>query len=136
MDGSQTREVNQEEILNLETYSLIWLDETVNKLRENLQDQQRLRASINRLLTFEDYQLCLQCIQSLSRYDRIILIVNRQLGKQLIPQIVSLQQIISIYIYDTDKQHTERWVQNFSKIKGVFDQLNELINRVQTDQTH
>ncbi|CAF1468503.1 unnamed protein product [Adineta steineri] len=136
MGGSQTREVEQEEILNLETYSLIWLDETVNKLRENLQGQQRLRASINRLLTFEDYQLCLQCIQSLSRYDRIIIIVNGQLGKQHIPQIASIQQIISIYIYDTDKQNTERWTQNFSKIKGVFDRLNELINRIQTDQTH
>ncbi|UJR32366.1 hypothetical protein I4U23_019828 [Adineta vaga] len=35
-----------------------------------------------------------------------------------------------------DKQINEEWTQHFSKVKGVFTRLNDLIERIQSDQLH
>jgi tetratricopeptide (TPR) repeat protein len=120
---------------NLETYSLIWLDNLVNSLEENIQAQQKLRTSINHLLAFENHQACLEYIHSLPKDDRIVLIVSGKLGRIIVSQIVHLRQIISIYVYCQDKQKNTQWAQYFSKVKGVFVQLDELIHQIQADQT-
>ena len=101
---------------NLETYCLIWVDNSVNNSKENLDAQQQLRTSINHLLTFEDDQQCLQHINSLPKDDRVVLIVSGRLGRILVPQIVQFRQIISIYIYCLDKKANQQWSQHFSKV--------------------
>jgi len=100
---------------NLETYSLIWLDSSVNSSQGKLDAQQKLRKLNNHLLTFENDQQCLQHLQLLSEDDRVILIVSGKLGRILVPQIVSLRQIISIYVYCIDKNANEQWSQQFFK---------------------
>ena len=87
----------------------------MNNSQENIQAQQQLRTSINHLLTFEDDQQCLQYIQSLPKDDRIVLIVSGRLGQIIVPQIVHLRQIISIYVYCMDKKANEQWAQHFLK---------------------
>jgi hypothetical protein len=71
---------------NLETYCLIWLDTSVNELPENIRAQKELRKSINHLITFENDQQCLEYIESLSKDDRIILIVNGRFGHIIVPK--------------------------------------------------
>ncbi len=93
---------------NLETYCLIWLDASVNGSQENIQAQQQLRSSINYLLTFQDDQQYLQYIDSVPKDDRIVLIVSGRLGRIIVPQIVQLRQIISIYVYCMDKKANEQ----------------------------
>ncbi|CAF3132461.1 unnamed protein product [Rotaria sp. Silwood2] len=119
---------------NLETYCLIWLDSSVNKSKENIYAQQILRTSINHLLTFEDDELCLQYIDGLSNDDRVVLIVSGRLGQTIVPQVAFLRNIVSIYVYCMDKQANEQWTQHFSKVKGVIVRLNELVERIQSDQ--
>jgi len=96
-----------QEIENLETFYLIWLGNSLNN-----EFQQQLRTIINYLLIFEDEQQCLKYIQSLSKYDRVILIVKEKLSQQ----IVHLRQIISIYVYSNEKKINEQWVKNFKKV--------------------
>lgn len=100
-----------QEIENLETLYLIWLSNSIN-----IEIQQQLRTIINYFLPFEDKKQCLQYIQSLSKDDRIILIINGKYGQQIIPQIVHLQQIISIYVCSHDKKSTEHWTKKFKKV--------------------
>ncbi len=101
---------------NLETYCLVWVDASVNSSPENLQAQQQLRISINHLLTFEDDHQCLQYIHSVSKDDRIVLIVSGKLGRIIVPQITQLRQIISIYVYCMDKKANEQWAQHYPKV--------------------
>jgi len=110
---------------NLETYCLIWLDSSVNSSQENIQAQQQLRTSINHLLTFEDHQQCLQHIHSVPKDDRIVLIVSGKLGQIIVPRIVQLRKIISIYVYCMDKKVNEQWAQHFSKVSIHFYALNQ-----------
>jgi hypothetical protein len=101
---------------NLETYFLIWLDAEVNCSKENVEAQQQLRTSINHLTTFDDDNECEEYIRSISKHDRIILIVSGQLGQKLIPRIHQLQQIFAIYVYCMNKMPNEHWTQEFSKV--------------------
>jgi len=101
---------------NLETYGLIWLDASVNSSQENIQAQQQLRTSINHLLTFEDDEQYLQYSQSVPKDDHIVLIVSRKLGRIIVPQIIQLRQIITIYVYYIDKKANQQWAQHFSKV--------------------
>jgi len=96
---------------NFETYSLIWLDS-----QENLQAQKQLRSSINHLITFEDDQLCLKYIQSLTKHDRVVFIISGTFGQTFVPKIVPLLQITSIYVYCFNKQTHQQWVKQYPKV--------------------
>ncbi len=108
---------------NLETYSLVWLDASVNSSKENIAAQKQLRASINHLLTFENEQQGLEYIHSLPKDDRTVLIVSGKLGRIIVPKIVQLRQIISIYVYCMDKKANEQWASQFSKVSFDLSSL-------------
>ncbi len=101
---------------NLETYSLIWLDATVNISKENIRAQQQLRTSINHLRIFEDDNECEEYIRSIPKEDRIVLIVSGGLGQKIVPHIHQLRQVFSIYVYCMNKKKNQQWAQQFSKV--------------------
>ena len=115
---------------NLETYSLIWLDTSVNASHENIEAQKQLRTSINYLVTFEDDQKCLQHIESACKDDRIIFIVSGKLGQSIVPKIVKYRQLVSIYVYCMNKTANEQWAKPFKKVSSVFSciRIFDLIN--------
>jgi hypothetical protein len=113
-----------QEIENLETFYLIWLGNSIKQ-----EFQQQLRIIINYLSVFKDTQQCLQYLQSLSKDDRVILIVKGKLGQQIVPDIVHLRQIISIYVYCNDKKTNEQWAKNFKKVNHSFLSMFRIVFR-------
>ncbi len=101
---------------NLETFSLIWLDASVNNSKENIDAQQQLRTSIHFLKTFDDGDKCEEYIRSVSKDDRIVLIISGHFGHIIVPRIHSLRQISSIYVYCKDKKIHEAWANQFKKV--------------------
>jgi hypothetical protein len=101
---------------NLETYCLIWLDASVNSSQQNIDAQKQLRASINHLLTFKDVDGCFECISSVPKDDRIVLIVSGKLGRIIVPKIIQFRQVISIYVYCMNKIANEEWAKDFPKV--------------------
>jgi hypothetical protein len=112
---------------NLETFSLVWLDSTINNSQENLNTQRRLRTIINHLLTFEDCTSCEDYIRSVSNHDRIVIIVSGLSGRQLVPRIHHLGQVCSIYVYCMDRKTNEQWTKNFTKVNFKKKQLIKLV---------
>jgi hypothetical protein len=100
---------------NFETYSLLWLDGSINS-PENLNAQEQLRLSINYLQTFDKFDDCEKYIRSVSIHDRIVLIVSGQFGQHLVPKIHRLHQVFSIYIYCANKQFHQQWSQQYTKV--------------------
>ncbi len=105
---------------NLETFSLLWLDASVNSSEENRCAQKHLRSTINYLKTFEDAKQCQEYIEKISSYDRLILIVSGQLGQEIVPHIHHFRQVSSIYVYCRDKQRNEQWAKNFPKVTKFY----------------
>jgi len=104
---------------NLETFSLVWLDVSINNSEENLDTQRQLRTIINHLRTFEDSHDCEDYIRSVSNHDRIVIIVSGLSGRQLVPRIHYLLQVCSIYVYCMDRKTNEEWTKNFTKVNKI-----------------
>jgi hypothetical protein len=101
---------------NFEVYSLVWLDSAVNKAKEYIEAQKKLRKLINYLKTFDDVDQCELYTRSVSQGDRIIFITTNKLGQEFVPRIHSLGQIFTIYIYCPDNKQSNDWTKKFDKV--------------------
>jgi hypothetical protein len=116
-----------EEVPNLETYTLIWLDKSADELQESMQAQQYFRMAINYLKIFKESDACIKYIQSIPQDDHVIMIVSGRLGQEIVPRIHQLRQVSAIYVYCMSKQKNEQWARPFTKVSLSIDRkfLNE-----------
>lgn len=101
---------------NLETFSLLWLDENVNSTEQNINAQKKLKTVMNQLKTFENTQVYQQYIQQNTSTNSIVLIVSGKCGRELIPTIHELSQLNAIYVYCMDIKSNEVWTKNYRKV--------------------
>ncbi|CAF4613626.1 unnamed protein product [Rotaria socialis] len=118
---------------NVEIFSLIWLDQYVES--QYIQNaENKLRSNINLIKKFLDVKKCQQYVEDLSPADRVVMIVSGGLGQQIVPSIHKLRQVISIYVYCMNKERNKRWSKYFTKVKGVINELDELVSQINTDR--
>ena len=120
--------------VNFETASLLWLDASANKSKENLETAHKLRSIIPHLQIFETTNDCEEYIRQSSTHDRLIIIVSGRLGQEILPQIHSYRQILSIYVYCMNKRANEEWAKHFTKIKNVINKPDKLLHQIRSDQ--
>jgi hypothetical protein len=101
---------------NLETYTLLWLDGDINK-KDNVHTQGQLKRVINQFKAFDNVGECENYIE-VKNDQKIILIISGGLGRQLVPKLHSLQQIVAIYIYCMNKEVNEQWSKNYGKVSN------------------
>ncbi|CAF4940366.1 unnamed protein product, partial [Rotaria socialis] len=109
-----------------------WLDANSNA-KDTRDTEQKLRSIINHLKKFQDVKQCQKFIEERSKNDRISIIVSGQFGREIVPAIHKLRQIISIYVYCFDIVLNKQWADKFSKIKAVVNKLDDLITRIKAD---
>ncbi|CAF4641485.1 unnamed protein product, partial [Rotaria sp. Silwood2] len=110
----------EEEDKNFETFALAWCDANVNKSKDNLRIQMKLRETVNFIRTFDDSVSCELWLKRrrANSGDKIILITSGRLGRELVPKVHDLSQLVSIYIFCTDKCSNENWSKTFQKVRG------------------
>jgi hypothetical protein len=115
----RTPETAYEEDKNFETFALVWCDVNVNKSEDNLRTQMKLRETVNFLRTFDGSVSCELWLQrrQANSGDKIILITSGRLGRELVPKVHDLPQLVSIYIFCTDKFSNEIWSKTFQKVR-------------------
>ncbi|CAF4104052.1 unnamed protein product, partial [Adineta steineri] len=112
---------------HLGKFSLIWLDQNANLSKDI---EQRLRSIINHLKQFQDIEQCHQYIEQSLEQNRLILIVNDEFGKIIIPHIHYIDKLLSIYVYYSDNNIDKQWSSKFQKIKSVVVHIDELISEI------
>ncbi|CAF0853694.1 unnamed protein product [Adineta steineri] len=116
----------------LEIFSLIWLDANIN-VKDTRDTEMKLRFIINHIKKFKDVKQCQHYIEQTSQKDRLILIVSGRFGRELVPYIHQLRQVISIYVYCMDKNSNEQWALKFVKVISVVVDLDELVSQITRD---
>ncbi|CAF3593551.1 unnamed protein product [Rotaria socialis] len=103
---------------------LIWLDANIN---DNNADSQntitQLRQVINTIEAFDDGENCIQFLEEI-RDEKACMIISGSLGRHIVPRVHDMSQVDSIFIFCSNKRYHERWVTNWSKVKGVFTDIN------------
>ncbi|CAF2228318.1 unnamed protein product [Rotaria magnacalcarata] len=117
---------------NFDIFSLIWLDGNTNA-KEVRDTEQKLRSIINQVQKFADIEPCQKYIKERSTKERLIIIVSGRLGREIVPSIHNLRQVISIYVYCLDKEGNEKWSSQYKKVKAVVVKLDELLCRIKDD---
>lgn len=101
---------------NLEIFSIIWLENRLNRSNKFISLQKQLRTIINFFKIFQNENDCEEYIKQISKTEYIILIINDQFGEKIISRIHHLQQIFSIYIYSSNKNIDQPWINQFIKV--------------------
>ena len=82
---NETQATSQPNNSNLESHTLLWLDQNVNSTDDNRETQQKLRQVINHLQTFSDSNQCEEYIRQISK-EKVVLIVSGSLGYEVVPR--------------------------------------------------
>ncbi|CAF1364228.1 unnamed protein product [Adineta steineri] len=118
--------------MRLEIFCLLWLDAS-STTKEGRDTEPKLRSIINHLKKFHDPAQCQKYIHERSTKERVVMIVSGRFGREIVPSIHHLRQVISIYVYCMDKEGNEKWARNYKKIKAVVTDLDELVSRIKVD---
>jgi hypothetical protein len=104
------------EMDNLETFTLIWLTSEENVAEDFHEVEEQFRAIINYLVVFHDYQQCLQYIQTRTKHDRLIAIVDMKWTREILHHIIHLEHLLSIYVYTDKTKNVEHDLNNVGKV--------------------
>jgi hypothetical protein len=102
---------------NAENFVLMWIDAAVNSNEENLNAQKNLAKIHDQFNTFESVDECENAIQQLSKTSRAIIIVSGGFGRELLPRIHELEQVLAIYVFCMDQAKYLEWARQFNKVK-------------------
>lgn len=108
---------------HLETFSLLWIKDEVSKTEKSHNNEQKLRTIINHLKIFDSTDECHQYIQSRSKEDRFLLIINDRFDRELISTIHDNYQVSSIYIYCSNENKIKQWSKGFSKVRHCLEYI-------------
>ena len=111
------------EEFNLQSLSLVWLDDSIKDSNKDDHHQAKLRTGINSIQSFTDPRKCKQYIKSLSTDDQIVFLVNNQLAQRIVERIHRYRQVFSIYIHIKNQSDNEQWTHKFAKVSKTFSQI-------------
>lgn len=94
-------------------YGIYWLD-------LNAKDDVHLQSQLNQLadnqLTVFDNPIdCSERIQSLANGKRVILVISDQFGRELVPTVDDLPQVIAIFVYCPNRDSHLQWAKRYKK---------------------
>lgn len=104
---------------NYESYSCFWLDRDVNITEENCETQQKIREVINHLIIYSDLRSCESKIREIKN-EKIIFIVSGSYGKEIIPRIHNLPQLLRCYVYCSNLEENRKWANGYNKVNDRF----------------
>jgi len=113
--SSSTSIFTIDKTVNLETFSLLWLDANVHKTDDNIKSQRKLREAINFLQIFDQVDQCEENIRKIE-YEKVVFIVSGRLGREIVPRLHDLPQLNSVYVYCLDRIGNKQWADKYSKV--------------------
>lgn len=130
-ESRSTTNIRQSRKRITQNYLLIWIDGSIDE--ESKDDQEtlvQLKSVINNV------NLCTQPdqrIDLLNQVDneRVFVVISGYLGQYLIPEIHDISQLDTIYIFCGNKSRHHEWVKNWTKIKGVYTNINDICQNLQ-----
>ena len=113
-------------VSNLESFTCLWLDQSVNSTKDNRDTQRELRQVINHLRTYDNANECEQYIRKITQ-EKIILIVSGFLGRQIVPRLHDLPQFVACYVFCQDKKANEEWATQYQKVRNYLKHRSYII---------
>ncbi len=116
---------------NMPNWIFVWLDANIDETNDpDCQNTlTELRQVVNTINIFVDTNQCMNFLMN-NHHAKILMIVSGSIGKNIVPLVHNISQLISIYIFCGDQSKHEHWVKKWSKIKGVFTEISPICNEL------
>ena len=120
---------------NKENITLIWFQSVPDQASEVEQIKTQLRTVHDFLICSSDIDDCIAHVQSIKE-ERIFLITTVSNAYQLLPKIINLRQLDSVFLFPENPEECVRLYEDFSKVVGVFDHIDALISSIKENTRH
>jgi tetratricopeptide (TPR) repeat protein len=123
--ASQIR-VNKNHRSIVQNFILLWLDLNINESDATFDYAiTQLRAVINTINIYSDADECIDVLTELKE-EKVFMIMSSAFGQQIIPLIHDISQLYCIYILCDDSCKHEIWMNEWTKLNGVFTQIESI----------
>jgi tetratricopeptide (TPR) repeat protein len=111
----------------------IWLDSKIETHRQNRDTKTLIRQIVKgRLQTFTEPDPCIDYISELTS-QKVLLIISNTFGQHVVPLILEMPQIQTIYIYCSSRQNAEAWSKEYLKVSGIFTDKKVILSKICDD---
>ena len=122
------RRTEAEEII--QNFVLIWLDEKIEESdNDYLNSIKKLRQTVKTIEIFHNTNECIDYMTKLKNV-KSFLICSGSSCESAVPRIHNIDQIYVIYVFCRKKSKYEEWAKDWSKIKGVFVDIDSICGSV------
>jgi tetratricopeptide (TPR) repeat protein len=122
-DVSSTNEIVHRRVQNV---LLVWLDNNIDNNSDDCQNTiTQLRSVMNEINTFTDGEQCIQFIEKTTD-NKMCMLISGALGQTIVPHVHGMSQMDSIFIFCGNQKLHQEWIRDWSKIKGVFTEINPI----------
>ncbi|CAF1306253.1 unnamed protein product [Didymodactylos carnosus] len=111
----------------VQNFLVVWLNENIDE--ENNIDCQniiiKLREVVNAVNIFTNIEECVTFISDI-RVEKVFVILSGAFDQIAVPMIHDMIQISTIYIFCENKARNQEWVDQWSKIEGIFTNIQPI----------
>jgi hypothetical protein len=120
---------------NKENVTIIFFDPIMSTSDDAETIKEELWVVNNYILFFTDIDSGISYIRSINK-EKIFLVTSGNNAFKLLPDIIDLSQLDSIFIFPENRTEFNRLLDDYSKIVDIFDNLNDLIASIKENIKH
>jgi hypothetical protein len=108
----------------VQNFHLVWVDGSIDEVNSDdcRNSITKLRQVVNTVNTFTDVDECVDFINSIEK-ERAFIIFSGFFGQTTVPVVHDKPQVSTIFIFCGNKARHEKWVKEWSKVKGVYTDI-------------
>ena len=115
----------------LHSFVVVWVDGTIMESDKDFQRTlSQLLNAVHDVTIFTQLDKCVDFLQEVQT-EEVFVIASGYLGKQLVPQIHSMIQLNTVYIFCGNQTTHEQWAKEWPKIKGVYTSIQPICEVLQ-----
>jgi tetratricopeptide (TPR) repeat protein len=118
----------------VQNFIIIWLNPRIDELANNdfTKSVTELRRIVNTIDIFIDTDDCIDFLTDIKE-EKVFFIIPDGLVPNLVPLVHHISQIHSFYVFSDDEPQHQQWVQQWSKVKGLFNSMTSMCQTLKQD---
>ncbi|CAF1245866.1 unnamed protein product [Rotaria sordida] len=118
----------------LQNFVLVWLDGNFDESDEDFKKSlQQLRCVVASIEMFTDAEECVKFLGEIQK-EKVFMIAAGYLGRQVVPEIQSMPQLESVYVFCGNQARHEQWAKKIPKVKDVHTKIDPICEALQIDR--
>ena len=120
--------------VNEDNVTVIWFNPIMSTIADTEKLKKDLRAVNHTVLFPNNVDSCITDIKS-KEMGKILLIISRNNAFKLLPKMIDLPQLDSIFIFPENRVESNHFRNDYSKVVDIFDNANDLLISITESST-